>query len=88
MNIKFGICEILIIFSFLIYSNSWWFSIVAFSLGLTGAFFSYAIDWAASENEKARVEEEKEKTEAVIKNLGDAVTKMFGSDKKSGKSIH
>lgn len=46
MDIKIGMPEILVVFAFVIYSQSFTFSAIAFCLGLLGRIFSYVMEYS------------------------------------------
>ena len=74
MDIKIGMPEILVVFAFVIYSQSFTFSAIAFCLGLVGRIFSYVLDYSL----------EMKKTEAVnanIDDLGNAFKDLFNGNK-------
>ena len=75
MNIKLGMPELLIIFSLVMYSQSFYFSIVSFCLGIFARFFSYVLDYST----------ELKKTEAInqsVDDLGSAFKDLFGGSKE------
>ena len=74
MQLKIGMPEILVLFSLLIYSNSFTFSIIAFCLGLSGRLFDYITQYSI----------EMKKAEAVnqnIEDMGQALSGLFGAKK-------
>ena len=74
MQLKIGMPEILILFSLLIYSNSFTFSLVAFCLGIAGRLFDYVTQYSL----------ELKKAEAVnqnIEDMGQALSGLFGGKK-------
>jgi len=52
MNIRFGMPEILVIFSMLLYQSSQTFSIIAFIMGVLASVVVYAINFKDEEKEK------------------------------------
>ncbi len=75
MKLTFGMPEILVLFSALMYSQSYWFAVVAFSLGIVGRIGTYLIDYGT----------EIKKAEAINKSadeLGSALTGLFGGSEK------
>ena len=75
MKLTIGMPEILILFSALMYSQSYWFAITAFCLGLVGRIASYLMDYGT----------EMKKAEAINKSadeLGSALTGLFGGSQK------
>ena len=76
MNIKFSMPEILVIFSLIMYSQSYTFSVLAFSLGLFGRTIVYLLDYS-TDMKKAEVAKE-DLTDTV-----NAFKSIFsGTDKK------
>ena len=74
MNIKLGMPELLVLFSLFMYSQSFWFSIVAFNLGLVGRIVQYLMDYST----------ELKKAEAInqsVDELGTAFKDLFGGNK-------
>jgi hypothetical protein len=74
MQLKIGMPEFLILFSLLIYSNSFTFSLVAFCLGIAGRLFDYVTQHSL----------ELKKAEAVnqnIEEMGQALSGLFGGKK-------
>ena len=74
MQLKFGMPELLVIFSLFMYSQSFSFSVAAFVLGLLGRMSSYLIDYSS----------EMKKAEAINQNideLGTAFKDMFSGKK-------
>ena len=63
MDIKIGMPEILVVFAFAIYSQSFTFSAIAFCLGLLGRIFSYLVNYsvemkkAESRRERKRIKQ-------------------------------
>ena len=75
MKIKIGMPEILIIFALVIYSQSFTFSIVSFSLGILSRLFDYILDYGA----------ELKKSEAInqsVDDIGNAFKDLFGGSKE------
>jgi len=74
MKVKLEMPEILVLFSLFMYSQSFWFSIIAFSLGLGSRLINYLIEYGA----------EMKKTEALNQNVEEfssAIKDMFGVNK-------
>ena len=74
MQLKIGMPEILILFSLLIYTNSFTFSAIAFCLGIGGRLFDYITQYSI----------EMKKAEAVnqnIEEMGQALSGLFGGKK-------
>ena len=74
MKLKLGMPEVLVLFSLFMFSQSFWFSVIAFSLGVLGRFFDFVMEKSL----------EQKKTEAInseINNAADAIRNMFNTDK-------
>ena len=74
MDIKIGMPEILVIFAFVIYSQSFTFSAIAFCLGLLGRIFSYILNYSI-EMKKA------ETLNQNIEDIGTAFKDVFSGKK-------
>ena len=74
MDIKIGMPEILVVSAFVIYSQSFTFSAIAFCLGLLGRIFSYVLEYSL-EMKKA------EAVNANIDDLGNAFKDLFNGKK-------
>ena len=74
MDIKIGMPEILVVFAFVIYPQSFTFSAIAFCLGLLGRIFSYVMNYSI-EMKKA------ESMSQSVDDLGNAFKDMFGVNK-------
>lgn len=74
MDIKIGMPEILVVFAFVIYSQSFTFSAIAFCLGLLGRILSYSLEYSI-EMKKA------EAVNANIDDLGNAFKDLFNGKK-------
>ena len=75
MKITIGMHEILILFSALMYSQSYWFGVIAFGLGLLGRIASYLMDYGT----------ELKKAEAINKSadeIGSALSGLFNGTEK------
>jgi len=83
INISFGMSELLIIFAFLMFSASKWFSITAFVLGVLGKLSTIAIA-------QAKKDEEERKVEQTFEKLGNVITEVISNagNKKSSGSFH
>ena len=55
MNVKLGMPEVLVLFSLFMYSQNFWFSIIAFTAGVLGRFFTYILEVGV----KAKIAEQK-----------------------------
>ena len=73
MKIKIAMPEILVLFSLLMYSQSFTFSIVAFVLGLTGRIFSYVMDFHEKQTHAQSVKE-------GVDEMAEALKGIFKSD--------
>ena len=74
MDIKIGMPEILVVFAFVIYSQSFTFSAIAFCLGLLGRIFSYVMEYSI-EMKKA------ETLNQNIEDIGTAFKDVFSGKK-------
>ena len=74
MNLKFGMPELLVLFALFMYSQSFWFSIVAFCLGLFGRIVQYLMDYN-TEFKKA------EALNQSVDELGTAFKDLFSGNK-------
>ena len=75
MNLKFGMPELLVLFALFMYSQSLWFSVVSFGLGLLGRIMQYLMDYNA----------ELKKAEALntsVDELGTAFKDLFSGNKE------
>ena len=75
MNLKFGMPELLVLFALFMYSQSFWFSVVSFCLGLLGRIAQYLMDYSA----------ELKKAEAIntsVDELGTAFKDLFSGNKE------
>tara|TARA_B100001057_G_C22754462_1_gene913106 strand:- start:552 stop:785 length:234 start_codon:yes stop_codon:yes gene_type:complete len=74
MNLKFGMPELLVLFALFMYSQSFWFSVVSFCLGLLGRIIQYLMDYNS----------ELKKAEAInqsVDELGTAFKDLFNVNK-------
>ena len=74
MQVKLGMPEILVLFSLVMYSQSYSFSLIAFLLGLSGRIVDYLMNYSV----------EMKKAEALNQNideLGTAFKDLFGGKK-------
>ena len=74
MKLKLGMPEVLVLFSLFMFSQSFWFSIVAFSLGVLGRFFDFVM-------EKSLEQKKAEAINSEINNAAAAIRNMFNTDK-------
>tara|TARA_Y100001970_G_C14043592_1_gene755121 strand:- start:154 stop:381 length:228 start_codon:yes stop_codon:yes gene_type:complete len=75
MNIKFSMPELLVLFSLVMYSQSFTFSIISFCLGLLGRIMVYIMDYSA----------ELKKAEALnqsVDDIGNAFKDLFSGSEK------
>ena len=73
MKLKIGMPEVLVLFSLFMFSQSFWFSVIAFSLGTLGRIFDYVLVWSL----------EQKKTEALnteITNAAESIRNIFKKD--------
>ena len=75
MNIKFSMPELLVLFSLFMYSQSFTFAIVAFTLGLLGRIIVYIMDYSV---EMKQAESAKESVNEAV----DAFASIFNGNKK------
>jgi len=57
-NIKFSMPELLVVVSLFLYSQSFWFSIIAFSLGVLSRFMEYILNWSLEQKKAEAINEE------------------------------
>ena len=69
MKIKIAMPEILVLFSLLMYTQSFTFSIVAFVLGLTGRIFSYVMDFHEKQTQAQSVKEGVDEMAEALKGI-------------------
>jgi len=72
VKINIGMPEILIIFSLFMYSQSFWFSVIAFSIGVISRLCAVALD-RAEEQEKIK------KTSEIIEQSADKFTAFLAT---------
>ena len=75
MNLKFGMPEVLVLFALFMFSQSFWFSVVSFCLGLLGRIIQYLMDYNT----------EIKKAEAInqsVDDLGTAFKDLFNGSKE------
>ena len=75
MKLKFGMPELLVLFALFMYSQSFWFSVISFCLGLFARIIQYLMDYSA----------ELKKAEAInqsVDDLGVAFKDLFGGNKE------
>ena len=74
MKLKLGMPEVLVLFSLFMFAQSFWFSVIAFSLGVLGRFFDVVME--------KRLEQKKaEAINSEINNAADAIRNIFNTDK-------
>lgn len=66
MNIKFSMPELLVLFSLLMYSQSFWFAVISFNLGLLARIIDYIMDYSA----------ELKKAETINENISEAAESL------------
>ena len=74
MKVKLEMPEILVLFSLFMYSQSFWFSIIAFSLGLGSRLINYLIEYGAEMKKKEVIDQN-------VEELSSAIKDMFGVNK-------
>ena len=85
-KISFGMSEVLVLGSFILYSQNFAFSMTLFGLGLFGKFMAYSIELQAQKQKKQAAES----GEKTIKSITDTITNAvalgsIGGTTKSGK---
>ena len=75
MNIRFSMPELLVLFSLIMYSQSYSFSVLAFCLGLAGRIMAYLIEYSV-EQKKA------ESMKGDIEEVANAFKGIFNGDNK------
>ena len=73
MKVKFGMPELLILFSLFMFAQSFWFSVAAFSLGTLARVFDYVLHWSLEQKKAEALNEE-------ITNAADAIKNIFKND--------
>lgn len=68
-NIKFGMPELLVTVSLFLYSQSFWFSIIAFSLGVTSRFMEYILNWSIEQKKAEAISNELNGAAETLKNI-------------------
>ena len=69
MNIKFSMPELLVLFSLVMYSQSFSFSVLAFCLGLTGRIIVYLLDYAVEQKKAESIKEDFGEVASALKDL-------------------
>tara|TARA_A100001011_G_scaffold334405_1_gene362731 strand:- start:1580 stop:1828 length:249 start_codon:yes stop_codon:yes gene_type:complete len=69
VKIKFGMPEILIVFSCLMYSSSFWFSVTAFCLGVLSRLASFLIEYNEKQERSKHISSEVEKAQKTLSNF-------------------
>ena len=69
MNIKFSMPELLILFSLVIYSQSFTFSVAAFSLGLFGRIIVYLMEYSIEMKKAESMKEDLAEAADVFKDV-------------------
>ena len=75
MKLKIGMPEVLVVFSLFMFDLSFWFSVVAFSLGVIGRIFEYVMNYSI-EMKRA------ESINQSVNDLGEAFNGIFSGNKK------
>ena len=68
-NIKFSMPELLVTVSLFLYSQSFWFSIIAFSLGVTSRFMEYILTWSLEQKKAEAINNELTGAAETLKNI-------------------
>ena len=68
-NIKFAMPELLVVCSLFLYSQSFWFSIISFTLGVLARFIEYVLTWSAEQKKAEAINEEFNNAAETLKNL-------------------
>ena len=77
MNIKFSMPELLVLFSLVMYSQSYTFSVLAFCLGLVGRILVYLLEYAVEQKKAESMKED-------INEVANAFKGMFGDKGNKG----
>jgi len=85
IQINFGMPELLVVFSFLMFPMSKWFAITAFVLGVLGKFASIAMELNNKDEESKKSQETFEKLGGVLTQVLEGVVEP---KKKSSGSFH
>jgi len=75
MNVKLGMPEVLVLFSLMMYSQNYWFSVIAFTAGLLARFCSYIL-------EVGKAQKLSEQKMQEVENVTDFVKDIFSHEKK------
>ena len=73
MNIKFSMPELLVVAAVFLYSQSFWFSIIAFCLGVVARFMEYILNWSLEQKKAEAINDE-------ITNAAEALKNMFKTE--------
>ena len=76
MKINLGMPEVLVFFSLFIYTQSFWFSVIAFVLGTLGRLSVYLLDWSLEQKKAEAINSE-------INNAADTIRNLFNPDNKN-----
>ena len=69
MNIKFSMPELLVLFSLIMYSQSYTFSVLAFCLGLVGRITVYLLEHASEQKKAESMKEDINEVTDALKGL-------------------
>ncbi len=69
MNIKIAMPEVLVIFSIFMYSQSFWFSVIAFCLGLLARIFSYVLEFHEKQAQTQSIKEGADEVANALKGI-------------------
>ena len=61
--------ELLVTVSLFLYSQSFWFSIIAFSLGVTSRFMEYILNWSIEQKKAEAISNELNGAAETLKNI-------------------
>lgn len=68
-NIKFGMPELLVTVSLFLYSQSFWFSIIAFCLGVLARFMEYMLNWSLEQKKAEAINSELTGAAETLRNI-------------------
>ena len=68
-NIKFGMPELLVTVSLFLYSQSFWFSIIAFCLGVLARFMEYMLYWSLEQKKAEAINSELTGAAETLRNI-------------------
>tara|TARA_B100000575_G_C22816450_1_gene480588 strand:+ start:403 stop:630 length:228 start_codon:yes stop_codon:yes gene_type:complete len=68
-NIRFGMPELLVTISLFLYSQSFWFSIISFSLGVMARFMEYILNWSLEQKKAEAINNELTGAAETLRNI-------------------